>query len=72
MEGKTVKVLCEGYGKEKGILSGEPVPAGQSLLMGRTEEGMVVDFFGADSLIGQFVPVTITRSQNFALAGRVE
>ena len=72
MEGKTVKVLCEGYGKEKGILSGEPVPAGQSLLMGRTEEGMVVDFFGADSLIGQFVPVTITRSQNFALAGRAE
>ena len=40
--------------------------------MGRTEEGMVVDFFGADSLIGQFVPVTITRSQNFALAGRAE
>ena len=72
MEGQTVKVLCEGYGKEKGILSGEPVPAGQSLLMGRTEEGMVVDFFGADSLIGQFVPVTITRSQNFALAGRAE
>ena len=69
MEGKTVKVLCEGYGKEKGILSGEKIPDGQALLMGRTEEGMVADFFGDAACIGQFVPVKVTKAQNFALAG---
>ena len=39
--------------------------------MGRTERGMVVDFAGDPSLIGQFVDVTITRAANWALAGKL-
>ena len=71
-EGKTLKVLCEGYGKTKnGILSEDQASEGKSVLMGRTERGMVVDFAGDPSLIGQFVDVTITRADNWALAGEL-
>ena len=68
--GHVRRVLCEGTGKLKnGILEGHPVSEGKTVLMGRTERGMVVDFIGDPALIGQFVDVKITTAANGALAG---
>ena len=68
--GHVRRVLCEGTGKLKnGILEGHPVSEGKTVLMGRTERGMVVDFIGDPALIGQFVDVKITTAANWALAG---
>ena len=71
--GKTLRVLCEGLGKVKnGVLeNASETEEGLSVLMGRTERGMVVDFAGPKDLIGQFVDVTITRAENWALAGKI-
>ena len=68
--GQTLRVLVEGEGKLKnGILSGREGREGDCVLMGRTEHGMVTDFFGPRELIGQFVDVRITEASNWALAG---
>ena len=68
--GKVLRVLCEGEGKLKNGVLGEVSLAGDNIvLMGRTEQGMVVDFIGNKSLIGQFVEVKITEAANWALAG---
>lgn len=68
--GKTIRVLCEGEGKLKNGVLGEVTPDGDNMvLMGRSEQGIVVDFIGHKSLIGQFVDVTITEAANWALAG---
>lgn len=68
--GKTIRILCEGEGKLKnGILGDIPLEGDNRVLMGRSEQGMVVDFIGNKSLIGQFVEVTITEAANWALAG---
>ena len=55
--GKTVKVLVDG--REGDVLTS------------RTEGGRLVRFAGDDSLIGQFVPVTITDCTTWSLVGTV-
>lgn len=55
--GKTVAVLADGEGKEKGLLSG------------RTSQFEIVEFPGKPEEIGQFIEVRITRAMNWALAG---
>ena len=68
--GKVLRVLCEGEGKLKNGVLGEVSLDGDNIvLMGRTEQGMVVDFIGNKSLIGRFVEVKITEAANWALAG---
>jgi tRNA-2-methylthio-N6-dimethylallyladenosine synthase len=70
MVGRTVRVLCEGEGKLKnGVLGEVDLTGEQMVLMGRNEQGMVVDFIGERALIGQFVEVKITEAANWALAG---
>ena len=70
--GKTLRVLVEGEGKLKnGILSDHEPGEGQCILMGRTEHGMVTDFFGPHELVGHFAEVTITEASNWALAGKL-
>ena len=53
--GKTVRVLCDGRDKD--------------LLTARTEGGRLVRFAGDDSLIGQFLDVTITGCTTWSLVG---
>jgi len=55
--GKTVKVLVDG--REGDVLTS------------RTEGGRLVRFAGDDSLIGQFVPVTITDCTTWSLVGTI-
>ena len=70
--GQTLRVLVEGEGKLKnGILSGREGKEDDHVLMGRTEHGMVTDFFGPRELIGEFVDVKITEASNWALAGEM-
>ncbi|MBQ9890687.1 MAG: tRNA (N6-isopentenyl adenosine(37)-C2)-methylthiotransferase MiaB [Firmicutes bacterium] len=53
-------VLVEGVSKTNG-----------SMLTGRTESNKVVDLPGDKTLIGQIVPVKITKAQTFSLYGEV-
>ena len=55
--GKTVRVLCDGRDKD--------------LLTARTEGGRLVRFAGDDSLIGQFLDVTITGCTTWSLVGEL-
>ncbi len=54
--GKEIKVLVEAKGRQKS-------------LAGRNTEGIIVEFDGDESLIGQFVDVKITSTANWALFG---
>ena len=53
--GKTLRCLVDGKDKD--------------LLTARTEGGRLVRFAGDDSLIGQFIPLTITGSTTWSLTG---
>ena len=61
MEGKTVRVLCDGESKSN--------PAVYS---GRTEGGKIVFFQGTPDMTGRFIRVRIDRTEAFALWGEVE
>lgn len=56
-EGKTVRVLVEGAGKE-------------AALTGRTQGNIIVEFDGDDKLIGNFVDVEITQAKTWILLGK--
>ena len=60
MEGKTLKVLCDGVSK------GDP-----SVYSGRTEGNKLVFFGGTPHMVGQFVHVNIQKAETFALWGEV-
>ncbi|MGL5150711.1 MAG: tRNA (N6-isopentenyl adenosine(37)-C2)-methylthiotransferase MiaB, partial [Clostridium sp.] len=59
-EGKTVEVLIEGYSKNN-----------DTMLMGRTRNGRLVNCQGEDSHIGEIVQVKIIRAQPFSLIGEI-
>ena len=58
MVGTVQSILVEGHAKKD-----------HNQLMGRTESNRIVNFYGDESLIGQFVPVTITQALPNSLAG---
>ena len=58
MVGTKQRILVEGYSRKS-----------DQELAGRTENNRVVNFVGADSLIGQFVHVDISRALNNSLKG---
>lgn len=58
IEGTTIRVLCEGK-NDKGVYTG------------RSDGNILVEFPGDDSLINQFVDITVTEALSFVLKGRV-
>ena len=60
MEGKTVRVLCDGVSKSNA-----------AVYSGRTEGGKIVFFQGEPAMTGKFVNVRIERTEAFALWGDV-
>jgi len=60
MVGSTQRILVEGYSRKS-----------DSELSGRTENNRVVNFRGADELIGQFVHVDIIQALNNSLRGNL-
>lgn len=60
MVGRTLKVLCEGEGKNEG-----------GWLSGRTASNDIVEFRGSQEHIGQFVQVKIEHAMNWALFGNL-
>ena len=58
MVGSTQRILVEGYSRKS-----------NQELAGRTENNRVVNFVGADSLIGEFVTVEITQALNNSMKG---
>ncbi|MGN0613635.1 MAG: tRNA (N6-isopentenyl adenosine(37)-C2)-methylthiotransferase MiaB [Porcipelethomonas sp.] len=58
--GRTMRVLADGWGKKEGFLSG------------KSREGIIVEFEGDESLIGNFVNVEITDSKNWAVSGIIK
>ena len=61
MEGKTVRVLCDGESKSN-----------PEVYSGRTEGGKIVFFRGTPDMVGAFVNIRIQRTEAFALWGEVE
>jgi len=61
LEGKTVRVLCDGPSKNN-----------KSVYSGRTEGGKIVFFDGEESDIGCFLNVNVDRADTFALYGTIE
>ena len=57
---KVLPVLIEGFSKTD-----------KTMLTGRTESGKTVDLPGSEDLIGQIVPVRITKAQTFSCYGEV-
>jgi len=60
MVGSTQRILVEGYSRKS-----------DSELSGRTENNRVVNFRGADELIGQFVDVEVIQALNNSLRGNL-
>jgi tRNA-2-methylthio-N6-dimethylallyladenosine synthase len=60
MVGKTLRVLVDSRGK-----------TAKNRMAGREEGNIIVEFEGAEELIGRFVNVLITQSMNWALTGRI-
>ena len=60
LEGKTVRVLCDG-----------PSKSNENVFSGRTDGGKIVFFEGDDSDIGKFLNVIIERADTFALSGKI-
>lgn len=58
--GRTMKVLVDGRSKKTGFLTG------------KSDEFVIVEFEGDESLIGSFVNVKITNSKNWAVTGVIE
>jgi len=59
-EGKTVKVLVEGYSKTK-----------ETVLSGYTENNKLVNFKGDESLIGKIIEVKIKKAKTWSLDGEL-
>lgn len=57
--GRRMKVLVDGQNKKDG------------LMIGKSNEFIIVEFEGDESLIGQFVEVEITSAKNWAVIGQV-
>jgi len=60
MVGTTQRILVEGVSRKS-----------DDEMQGRTENNRVVNFVGADSLVGQFVAVQITQALNNSLKGEL-
>jgi tRNA-2-methylthio-N6-dimethylallyladenosine synthase len=60
MVGSTQRILVEGYSRKS-----------DSELSGRTENNRVVNFKGADELIGQLVDVEVIQALNNSLRGNL-
>ena len=60
MLGGTFEVLVEGPSKNN-----------DEVLTGRTRTGKLVNFPGETALVGQFIPVRITRANSYNLYGEV-
>ncbi|MBE6837630.1 MAG: tRNA (N6-isopentenyl adenosine(37)-C2)-methylthiotransferase MiaB [Ruminococcus sp.] len=58
-------------GKTKEILVDGSSPTDKNLLVGKTDEGIIVEFKGNKSLIGEFVNVKIMKAMNWALLGEI-
>ncbi len=58
--GRTMKVLVDGKSKKNGLLNG------------KSDEFVIVEFEGDESLIGSFVNVKITDAKNWAVTGVIE
>ena len=58
--GRTMRVLADDVSKKK-----------EGWLTGKSSEFIIVEFEGADSLIGQFVDVEITGAMNWAVTGKI-
>ena len=61
LEGKTLRVLCDGPSKNNG-----------EVYSGRTDGGKIVFFDGEEEHIGKFLNVKIERADTFALYGTIE
>jgi tRNA-2-methylthio-N6-dimethylallyladenosine synthase len=59
--GHTVRVLAEGKGK-----------TAPGRLTGKNEQGVIVEFDGEESLIGNFVSVRVTQALQWAVVGTAE
>lgn len=57
--GKKMRVLAEAEGKNKGWLTG------------KSSEGIITEFEGDKSLIGDFVDLEITAAKNWAVTGKI-
>lgn len=60
-EGKVLEVLVESLAKSQ-----------EGALMGKSTQGLTVNFLGEPSLIGQTVQVKITRPKKFSLFGEIQ
>lgn len=58
--GRTMRVLVDGKGKKDGIMTG------------KSNEFVIVEFEGNESLTGQFVNVEITGAKNWAVTGKIK
>ncbi|MBQ9086289.1 MAG: tRNA (N6-isopentenyl adenosine(37)-C2)-methylthiotransferase MiaB [Clostridia bacterium] len=61
LEGKTLRVLCDGPSKNR-----------EEVYSGRTEGGKIVFFEGKPEHIGEFLEIDIERGDTFALYGRIK
>lgn len=61
MNGKTYRVLVEGRSKND-----------SSLLSGRTDGNVIIEFSGSDELIGKYILVKVTQPLNWIVRGEVE
>ena len=59
MKGKTYRVLVEGTAKAEGMLSG------------RTGGNIIIEFPGDESLIGEFIDVTVTNPRTWIVYGEI-
>ncbi len=59
MKGKTYRVLVEGTAKGEGMLSG------------RTGGNIIIEFPGDESLIGEFIDVTVTNPRTWIVYGKI-
>lgn len=70
-EAVTAEIFGEKVGKTLTVLAEGPGKTGPGFLTGRADDNTIVDFPGAPELVGQFVPVCITKSLNFMLVGEI-
>lgn len=62
-EGKTERVLVEGYAKT--------VNREDGIMLGRTSQNKIVNFKGSDELIGELIDVYIEKANRYTLEGRL-
>lgn len=69
---ETAQRINDGFlGKTKEVLVDGKSPSDSSLLCGKTDEGIIVEFEGCEELIGSFVNVKIIKAMNWALLGEL-